>query len=156
MMSAKSTGSALLIMMFIMMGLLLYIGTVWRTTSYLSEISWQRQKYEQHYLATYALMKWVLSTCKQEFDTIQQKIGTESLVIDIKKWPPMEQSLGSASIEFIPKNAHTLELRTNLYDGQHNNYCSLSCSLEQVCTNQEAIGDDKESLCHYRIFNWKI
>ncbi len=149
-------GSAFLILLFIMMSLLLYVGTVWRTTSYLVEISLQREKYEQRYLAAYALLQWSLALCKQEFDTIQQKTTTNPLVIPIKKWPPIESALYSGTIEFTQKNMDHLEVCVHLSDSSQNIVRSLSCTVERSINDLEQEDTNKKPTAHYRVYDWKI
>lgn len=139
-----------------MMALLMYVGTVWRTTSYLADISLQKEQYERHYLSAYALMQWSLALCKQEFDTIQQKTITNPLVIPIGKWPPIEKAEYSGSIEFTQKNIDNLELCVHLSDSSRNNLRSLSCTVERCLDDQGQEGVNKKSAVHYYVRDWKI
>lgn len=137
-------GSALIILLIMITGLLIYTGIVWRTTAYMVDISLQRERYECQHGAAYALMQWSLALCKHNFDSIQHACAG-SLVIPLKKWPPKESSPYHAQIECANRSENVLTIVVKLFEEQSSDHVrSLSCCLERNEQN------------FYKIFDWKI
>ncbi len=150
-MNTNKEGSGLLIIIILMSGLMLYLGTMWRATAYLVDISLLREQYEKEYVTTFGLMNWATSLAKNNFDMIQKKAGP-SFEIKLDSWPPnstTNQYVGS--VEYMSIDENTLSLCARIENESHVG-CALKCSL--VCSVTQKEGEE-EPRHHFVLSDWQ-
>ena len=131
-MKNNKEGSGLLIIVILMSCLILYLGTMWRATAYLVDISLLREQYEKEYVATFGLMNWTVSLVKNNFDMIKQK-SSPSFEIKLDSWPPNSTNQYAGRVEFVSIDENTLSLCACIENESHT-CCALKCSLVRTVT----------------------
>jgi len=96
----KKKGSALLMVITLMSIFLLYLTTVWYTTSYTYQLMLASKNYQSQRLQATSLMLWTIALCKENFDTLKTYARYESKTITLKKWPPYSKKNSYGKVTF--------------------------------------------------------
>jgi hypothetical protein len=126
-MKNNKSGSALLLVIMTLTMFLLYVSTVWQSTSYTHEILHMRQEYEERFWAMHGLMMWAIALCKENFDTMINFVKYETKTITIKHWPPWSKNSTRSKIEFSVFKKDTLIIKVARDTGN----TFLSCILRK-------------------------
>jgi len=149
-MNTNKEGSGLLIVIILMSGLILYLGTMWRATAYLVDISLLREQYEKEYVSTFGLMHWAISLAKNNFVLIQKK-ASSSLEIKLDSWPPNSTTnLYAGKVEFVSIDENTVSLCTRI-ESEFHTCCALKCNLVRSVAQKEG----EEPQCHFAVSDWQ-
>ena len=149
-MNTNKEGSGLLIIIILMSGLILYLGTMWRATAYLVDISLLREQYEKEYVSTFGLMHWTISLAKNNFDIIQKK-ASSPLEIKFDSWPPNSTiNRYAGTVEFVSIDENTVTICARIKNESHT-CCGLKCNLVRTITQKE----DEEPQYHFALSDWQ-
>lgn len=138
-------GSALLIMLIITAGLLVYCTIVYRTTTLYTDVAEQKRAFEQQKWYAHGILNWGIAVAKTHFAHIIQERAAGDLQIGLQLSTdvPHDQT-GSLILSAADEN--TVKLSAHASRGQA--VCTISCQL-----NQRSLEGQKPE---YSITSWKI
>ncbi len=81
-------GSTILLVVFVMSTIIICCSTIWHSTSFLSDMAIQRQKYEQRYRIAEGILKFGIAFCKDTYKNIKKlkSKGKNKFEIDAGFW----------------------------------------------------------------------
>lgn len=146
MIKIRSNGSTVIIVIFVLTALLVSITTVWRSTTYMLDLSTKRILHEQRLRCTEGLLHLIIAMAKENYDDCMKL--KKPLVQSIAQWSnesgTSKKHEGAYSIE--PHEDGGLLLKAELL--LHKKIlCSLQCQLEHTKINNRM---------QYLVSSWKI
>jgi len=92
-MKQTSEGSALLLVIFVFTVLILWASTLWRETSYMIDIAFAKQRYEQQLHLTEALLDYGITAAKMMHKTGENNASSDqSITCLFDEWPPLKKT----------------------------------------------------------------
>jgi len=92
-MKQKNRGSVLLLVLFVLTTFTLWAATLWRETTYMIEIAFAKQRYEQQFHLTEALLHYGIAAAKVMYKTWLNNTSLhQSIMCSFDEWPPLQKS----------------------------------------------------------------